>query len=84
MPFYICAISKDKTDTVAHPRVAVIEIPESMMNERLEEFKSNITRIQDIKTGVIEPIHCGHCDYCADTLPLSRVISVDELVGDFF
>lgn len=84
LPFYICAISKDKTDTVAHPRVAVIEIPESMMNERLEEFKRNITRIQDIKTGVAEPIHCGHCDYCADTLPLSRVISVDELIGDFY
>lgn len=27
LPFYICAISKDKTDNVPHPRIKVIEIP---------------------------------------------------------
>lgn len=83
LPFYICAISKDSTATVAHPRVAVIEVSEAMMNERLEEFKRNVIRIQDIKNGVIEPIPCCNCDYCADTLPVTKVISTDELVGDF-
>lgn len=83
LPFYICAISKDSTATVAHPRVAVIEVSEAMINERLEEFKRNVVRIQDIKNGVIEPIPCCNCDYCADTLPLTKVISADELVGNF-
>ena len=79
LPCFICAISKDKTENVPHPIISVIEISPQMMDERLTEIKQNITKIQDLKTGVIEPIACGICDFCADTLPLIRPISVDEL-----
>lgn len=80
LPFYITAISKDKTDNIPHPRVAVIEVMSMTLSERLEEFKRNITHIQDIKTGVIDPLPCGICDYCADTLPVTEVLSSDMLI----
>lgn len=79
LPCYICAISKDKTDNIPHPFIAVIDISPQLMDERLIEVKSNITKIQDLKTGVVEPIPCGICPYCADTLPLTKTISLDEL-----
>lgn len=83
LPFYIAAISKDKdSDGTFHPRIAVIQIPQGKLDERLVEIKRNVRKIQMIKSGEIEPIHCGHCHYCADTLPLDRVISSDELLLD--
>ena len=79
LPFYIAAISKDKdSEGVAHPRLKIIQIPQTKMDERLIEIKNNISKIQAIKEGKVEPIYCGKCDYCADTLPCD-VISMDEL-----
>ena len=34
LPFYICAVSKDKTDNIPHPRIKVIEVPPLMMDEK--------------------------------------------------
>lgn len=79
LPFYIAAISKDKTDNVPHPRIKIIQIPQTKMDERMVEVRNNIGKIQALKNGEIEPIHCGKCDYCADTLPC-EVISMDELM----
>ena len=83
LPFYICAISKDKTDNIPHPRIAVIELQPMILQERLIEVKQNITHIQDLKTGVIDPIPCEKCDWCADHLPLQGVISSDQLMAEF-
>ena len=80
LPFYIAAISKDKdTAGVAHPRLMVIQVPQTKMDERMVEVRQNIRKIKDIKDGVIEPVHCGHCDYCADTLPC-EIVSMDEMI----
>lgn len=80
LPFYIAAISKDKDGAgVAHPRLRVIQIPQIKMDERIVEVKQNIKRVQAIKNGEMEPIHCKHCDYCADNLPC-EIISMDELI----
>ena len=62
LPFYIAAISKDRaSDGIYHPRVAVIEVSQQMMDERLIEFKKNVRKIHLIKTGEIVPIACGVC-----------------------
>lgn len=79
LPFYLAAVSKDKTDNVPHPRLKVIQIPQTKLDERMVEVKRNIGKIQALKEGKIEPINCGHCDFCADTLPC-EVISMDELL----
>lgn len=80
LPFYLAAISKDKDSFgEAHPRIKVIQIPQKVMDERLVEVKNNIGNIQAIKNGEIDPVCCGKCDFCADTLPC-EVISMDELM----
>ena len=80
LPFYIAAVSKDKDNSgAAHPRLKIIQIPQSKMDERLTEVKTNIWKIDALKKGEIEPVHCGHCDYCADNLPC-EVISMDQLI----
>lgn len=79
-PCYIAAISKDKVDGEPHPQLAVIEIPDSVMDSKLYEFMQNVPSLQALKEGEREPIPCGHCWYCHDTLPLTRPIAMDELV----
>lgn len=80
LPFYIAAISKDKTNTTPHPRLAVIEIPRMVMDERIEEIKRNIVHVQELKDGLYEPIPCGICDFCADTLPLDHITAYDQII----
>lgn len=75
LPFYICAISKEKV-----PRIQVIKMPEQLLDDTLEYIKMNITDIQDIKTGKKEPCRCGKCDYCASTDLLVKPIRLDELL----
>lgn len=82
LPFYICAISKDKTDNIPHPRIKVIEVPPMVMDEKLVEVQRNISKIQMIKEGLIEPLRCEVCDYCADTEILSCPVSMDMLMGE--
>lgn len=82
LPFYICAISKDKTGTVPHPRIKVIEIPPMIMDEKLIEIKRNIPKIQEIKNGTMDLLRCEVCDYCADTEVLDGPVSMDQIVAD--
>ena len=81
LPFYIAAVSKDKTEGIPHPRIAVIQIPDVILNERLIEFEQRVPMIQMLKNGEAEPTRCGVCDYCADTEILERPISSDELLS---
>lgn len=82
LPFFICAISKDKTDNIPHPRIVVTEAPPMKLKERLEEVKSRVHHIQALKSGDIDPFPCGVCDWCADNLPLDDVVSFDQLTVD--
>ena len=79
LPFYLAAVSKDKTDNVAHPRLKIIQIPQTKMDERMAEVKRNIGKVQALKEGKMQPIYCKKCDYCSDVLPC-EVISMDELM----
>lgn len=78
LPCYLAAISKDKSDNIPHPRLKIIQIPQMKMDERMVEFRRNVPKIQALKEGKMQPINCGVCDYCADTLPC-EVVSLDEL-----
>lgn len=77
LPCYIAAVSKED-----HPRIAVIEIPQVLMEEKLIQVQTNIGHIQSLKNGEYEPTRCERCDYCADTAVLTRPISLDELLED--
>ena len=75
LPFYICAVTKEKT-----PDLKVIQIPQSWIDNAMEIVKHNVEMIDMIKHGEIPPIRCERCDYCKATKMLSRVISAEELL----
>lgn len=68
LPFYIVAVTKERI-----PDVDVIEIPQHILDAALGLVQAKIERFDLIKNGEVEPIRCGHCDYCKQTKILTDV-----------
>ena len=79
-PFYICAVTKEKEDNIPHPRIAVIQVPDKVIWEKGKEIEMRLPKVWKLLQGEIKPIPCGTCSWCADNLPLDKVISMDELM----
>ena len=80
LPFYLAVITKEKPNNEPHPRVAVIQIPDKLIDDKGQEIRTKIRGVWEILQGEYEPIPCGTCEWCADNLPLEKVISLDELL----
>lgn len=68
LPFYIVAVTKERI-----PDVDVIQIPQHILDAALGMVEAKIERFDLIKTGQVEPIRCGKCDYCKSTKVLTEV-----------
>ena len=75
LPFYICAVTKEKK-----PDFEVIQIPQTWIDSAMAIIKNEIGIIDAYKRGELEAPRCGKCDYCRETKKLSRVISADEFL----
>ena len=62
LPFYIVAVTKEKT-----PDVAVIQIPQSVLDTALKVVEAKIDRFDLVKLGEIEPERCEACEWCRKT-----------------
>lgn len=62
LPFYIVAVTKEKV-----PDVAVIEIPQHVLDTALKIVEAKIDHFDLVKMGEIEPERCGKCEYCKQT-----------------
>lgn len=62
LPFYIVAVTKEKV-----PDVAVIEIPQHVLDTALKIVEAKIDRFDLVKMGEIEPERCEKCQYCKET-----------------
>lgn len=80
LPFYLAVITKEKHNNEPHPRVAVIQIPDKLIMDKGAEIKAKIKDVWSLIQGEYDPIPCGTCEWCADNLPLEKVISLDELL----
>lgn len=67
LPFYIAAVTKEKV-----PDIKVIQIPQHILDAAYKLVEAKIDRFDLIKSGDVEPIRCGHCDYCKATKVLSE------------
>ena len=67
LPFYIVAVTKEKT-----PDVAIIRIPQHVLDTALKIVESKIDRFDLVKMGEIEPMRCGHCEWCKSTKILTE------------
>ena len=62
LPFYIVAVTKEKI-----PDVAVIEIPQHVLDTALKIVEAKIDKFDLVKMGEIEPERCERCQYCKET-----------------
>ena len=75
LPFYIAAVTKERI-----PDVAVIEIPQHILDAAYNLVQAKIERFDLIKTGEVEPIRCERCEYCKTTKVLMQpeVYEIEE------
>lgn len=66
LPFYIVAVTKEKI-----PDVAVIQLPQHVLDAAYGLVEAKIERFDLIKTGQVEPMRCGSCEYCKRTKHLT-------------
>lgn len=66
LPFYLAAVTKEK-----HPDIKLIQIPQHILDAAAVMVEAKIDRFDLIKSGDVEPIRCGHCDYCKETKVLT-------------
>ena len=66
LPFYLAAVTKEKV-----PDVAVIEIPQHILDAALGMVEAKIERFDLIKSGEVEPIRCETCEWCKATKKLT-------------
>lgn len=81
-PYYIAAVSKDKEDGIPHPRIAIINIPDSIIWDKGKEIEMQLPKVWKLLRGEIKPVPCGTCSWCADNLPIDRVLGLDELLPE--
>ena len=73
--FLIVAVSKEKT-----PDKAIINMTDNeRLVKELAEVEVNMPRILAVKSGEVDPIFCGQCDYCKSVKQLSGAIHYSEL-----
>ena len=73
--FLIVAVSKEKT-----PDKAIINMTDNQrLIDELGKVEANMPRILAVKSGEVDPIFCGQCDYCKSVKQLSGAIHYSEL-----
>jgi hypothetical protein len=72
---YIYAVTKQDI-----PNVAAIEIEAEKKRFELNLLADKIERVEQVKTGQIEPAGCGHCEYCRQNKQLSGFVTASSLV----
>ena len=70
LPFYIAAVTKEKT-----PDIKLIQLPQHILDTALKLVEAKIDRFDLIKSGDVEPIRCGSCDYCK----MTKVLTAPEV-----
>lgn len=77
LPFFIAAVSKED-----EPDIQVIAVEQTLMDEALSEVEHNVPNIVALKKGELDPMRCGHCDYCKHTKVLDQPVWSSELIGE--
>lgn len=77
LPCYIAAVTKSD-----NPDIEVINIPQSYLDNALNEIEMNMGSYLAVRNGDSEPIRCEKCAYCLATKKLKAPIGLDELIWE--
>jgi hypothetical protein len=69
LPFFIAAVTKEE-----EPDLALLAIPDEILDIKLEEIKEILPRIKELKTETISPNRCETCNYCKFTKKIDKII----------
>lgn len=73
LPFIIAAATKQK-----YSQKALLQIPQQVMDEKLEFLKQYLPHLQDVKQGKIEPKSCDKCNYCVSKQKCTKIYYYDD------
>lgn len=74
---FIVAVSKENV-----PDKEVLSIPDNFLEEGLENLLEAAAEIWDVIQGKKEPRKCERCDYCRSKKKLTKIVSLNELIGE--
>ncbi|MHB9781460.1 PD-(D/E)XK nuclease-like domain-containing protein [Streptococcus sp. 10F2] len=74
---FIVAVSKENV-----PDKEVLVIPEQFLDTGLSDLLEAAIEIWDVIQGKKEPKKCERCDYCRSVKKLTKIVSLDELIGE--
>lgn len=83
LPFYLACVSKE-----ANPDIELIWIDDTTLHDKLfgNEFSTGIAeqvnQIRLLKSGEVDPIECGNCDFCIPHKVIKKPIHYLELMGE--
>lgn len=75
LPFFIAATTKEK-----YPDLEIIGFTQKELDDTLSMVVTNVNRINDLKTGKVDPTRCENCDFCRSTKILTHPIHHSELI----
>jgi len=74
---YIVAVTKENP-----PNKAIIHFDESRFDFEYEYTEMKMDRILQVKSGEVDPVSCGKCDYCRRIKKLEGTIEVGNLIWE--
>lgn len=77
LPCFLTVVDKQE-----EPDVAVIQIDNESLADRLASIEEQVHAVQMIKDGSIEPRRCECCEYCRKTKVLKQPINWLEIGGE--
>lgn len=75
LPCYLAFITKEDS-----PELKLCYIDQTTLDHSLNEVEMNMNSVLMVKSGEVEPIPCGKCDWCKATEPIDKVINIADLI----
>ena len=75
LPCILAFITKEDS-----PEIKLCYIDQTTLDHALNEVEMNMSSVLMVKSGEVEPIPCGKCDYCKATEPITEVINIADLI----
>lgn len=77
LPFIIAAATKEKVS-----QRALLQIPQDVLDLKLEFLKSYLPHLQEVKEGKVPPTECTHCNYCLSKKKTLGVVNYQEFFAE--
>ena len=75
LPCILAFVTKEDS-----PEIKLCYIDQMTLDHSLNEVEMNMASVLAVKSGEVEPIPCGKCDWCKATEPIEEVINIADLI----